>query len=95
MSSRREERAEKMARGVVNEILLKAGLGAYKGNPSEDAPKEWTTLMKIIGTESTESSRVSIKCLEVIGTDEDHTIFGLGSDNVPYVWQDGKWIPHA
>lgn len=33
--------------------------------------------------------------ITVIGTDEDHTIFGLGDDGKPYVWVDGDWMMHA
>lgn len=38
---------------------------------------------------------IEIKSIYVIGTDEDHTIFGLGVDNHVYVWQDGGWIEHV
>ena len=43
---------------------------------------------------SVEAMPVKIKHISVIGSDDNHTIFGLGDDNQPYVWQDGRWIAH-
>lgn len=69
----------------------------YSGQVSQDAPNSWKTLARIIGEDmDTDSgSEPKIIQVDVIGSDEDHTIFGLGKDGKPYVWQDGVWIVHA
>lgn len=72
----------------------------HKGKISKDYPDLFRTLLNITGLN--EGSKVkpkkqkpTITRLSVIGTDEDHTIFGLGSDGVPYLWSDGTWIAHT
>jgi hypothetical protein len=44
---------------------------------------------------ATDQTAVKIKQISVIGSDSDHTIFGIGDDNKPYVWDSGHWIVHA
>lgn len=69
------------------------------GRFSERFPDAWRTILRVTGLYESDQvnkeAKMKITSLNVIGDDADHTIFGLGNDNAPYVWQDGRWIPHV
>jgi hypothetical protein len=92
MKPRRVSRVEKLLVSLVEEVTG----SKYNGDLSVDAPKTWGTIHRVISGDAPMGVRApKVKYMSVIGSDEDHTIFGLGGDDKPYVWQDGKWIEHV
>lgn len=91
--SRRIDRINKLLTQAVTE----AAESGRKGDFSEEFSATWNTLLKIAGLEEEAEveKKLKISTLTVIGTDTEHTIFGLGNDNKPYVYDNGQWIEHA
>lgn len=84
----------------IDKILTKFVADAFnkKVEFSEDYPDVFRTVLNIAGLNDAREPKqkeLKITALSVIGTDNDHTIFGLGNDGKPYVWDDGSWVVHS
>lgn len=78
----------------LNDVISKATGSDF----AEQYPEAWNTVLRVTGLHAdsqTAQSGPTIVALTVIGTDDDHTIFGLSKDSKPYVWHDGGWIIHG